>query len=1126
MKAPTIIIGVGGVGSQICAKVEEQLLHTVRQSGDENSAGNTRFIAIDTDINSLRELHRHGFQGKRILLTDNMTVAKCRDTIGDSSIDSWYPENTIFSKKSMTEGAGQQRSISRLAFEYCIRDGRLDQLGSTVRELNLLKKDESYQRTRFYIISSLAGGTGSGIILPLAMYINDLVLKMYGDHLAICKGFFILSSAFYAQSRMPALERKSLDANAYAAVKELSGFMRATDESNAKREEESSYSFAKKRPEYLSYLLDNEDLRGGASYEYCYLFGLTNERNKGIRSFKELKEVVADAVYMQACSPMQDRNNSREDNSLRHVGMLGQTNQEDWMRRFGGIGCGRLVYPYEDLVRYFGLLWAKDTMGKTWRQYDEEYFKSRKNMKDRQFGIQSTVGPSQGEAYIRAVDDAGSSDLLASHIRRECTEPGNSKPPWDLYLEALNAEAHREITTLWQQYTQSNIWNNFYTKLQDLTNSISTRDANSARYQTAEQVSILWDQIWDEMVERLDPICGSVCGSLFRLHSWDPAQGRNNLRECWLEYWLISNQSQFMHPNSLRYFLYHLRNAVVQSRQQPVSMAKPNSPFQPQKKAKMSISKGEDLKRKFEAQKQQLIGFMADMLWECVLNRCESYVKKLIDCYEDFYSGYGMILEEFNADISTIGKKLDRKDGVIHYYVCADKTCRDKLLDELRTRRGYDVGAVSGVSYELFRLVHESGLTSGRMATRECANRIKDFWCTGIERKDLGGELLDMNILWAMDMEAKLKTGRSLTEADFEEEICRVEDSLVAPFLQFFRRLDMNTGISLCCYHSSLKDEIGTFRNMVRWLDDHDAIDDPNYCSKRELLFYRSFVGLEPYEILDYLHGISAQTAVEGQAFRSYRKMLNDIGKNGKNEGKVMTPHADVKWHNLYYMEDPSVHYQQEQELLIAIALLYSCLNGNVRVSGGEKKYSFTLARINSDSDDVKFNHLIDLHTLLYGNIYWYMSLCGKLYRSVWNAMNEKKDAYQAILKSSPFDVIILYQNDLSYGSRTGKQRRLLADACVCLVYVCTEKPFDCSREHACVKKALTLLKTVQNTLVSGSVIGLDQKTVTINPHLQAELADFFHGFALALKDMTDNEVRRRYGTVMENNFTRFLYET
>lgn len=1129
MKAPTIIIGVGGVGSQICAKVEKQFLHAVRQSGDEDSSDNIRFIAIDTDINSLGELHRHGFQGKRILLTDNMTVAKCCDIIGDSSINCWYPENSIFSKKSMTEGAGQQRSISRLAFEYCIRDGRLDQLGNTVRDLNRLKKKESRQRTRFYIISSLAGGTGSGIILPLAMYINDLVLKMYGDYLAICKGFFILSSAFYAQNRMSALERKSLDANAYAAVKELSAFMRATDKSKAKREGESSYSFAKKNPEAPSYLLANEDLRGGASYEYCYLFGLTNERNKGIHSFEELKEVVADAVYMQACSPMQDRNNSREDNSLRHVDMLGQTNQEDWMRRFGGIGCGRLVYPYEDLVRYFGLLWAKDTMGRTWRKYDEEYYKSRRSMKDRQFGIQGITGPSQGEAYIRAVNDAGSSDLLAGHICRECTEAGTSKTPWDLYLEALNAEAHSEITALWQQYTQSNIWSNFQTKLQDLTNRISTKDANDNRYQAAEQVSILWDKIWDEMVERLDLVCDSVCGNLFRLHSWDPAQGRNNLRKCWLEYWLISDQSQFMHPNSLRYFLYHLKNAAAQSRRPPVSMAKPNSPFQTQKKPRMSLSKGEDLKRKFEAQRQQLSGFMADMLWECVLNRCESYVKKLIDCYEDFYSGYDMILEEFDADISTIRKKLDRKDGVIHYYVCSDKTCRDKLLDELRLRRGYDVGAVSGVSYELFRLVHESGLTSGRMATRECANRIKDFWCTGIERKDLGGDLLDMNILRAMNTEAKLKAGRPLTEADFEEEICRVEDSLVAPFIQFFRRLDMNTGISLCCYHSSLKDEIGTFRNMVNWLDDHDAVDDPDYCSKRELLFYRSFVGLEPYEILDYLHGISAQTAVEGQAFRSYREMLNDMGKNGKTEGKIMTPHADVKWHNLYYMGDPSSHYQQEQELLVAIALLFSCLNGAVRVSGGEKNYSFIPPGTNSDSDDVTFDHLLDLHTLLYGNIYWYMGLCRDMYRSVWTALDQKEDAYQAILKNtnrSPFDVIILYQNELSYGSRTGKQRRLLADACVCLVYVCMEKPFNRSRESACVEQVLTLLKAMHDTLAGGSVIGLNKETVVISPHLQAELKNFFESFAHELENMADNEIRRRYGMVMENNFARYSYET
>lgn len=1119
MKAPTIIIGVGGVGSQVCAKVEEQLLRTSNRNGDGSSMGSTRFIAIDTDINSLRELHRHGFQGKRVLLTDNMTVAKCRDAINDPAIGKWYPENSIFSKKSMTEGAGQQRSISRLAFEYAIRDGRLDELGNTIRDLNLLAKKDSCQRTRFYILSSLAGGTGSGIILPLALYINDLILKMYGDHLAVCKGFFILSSVFYTRNRMSALERRSLDANAYAAVKELSSFMRAADDGGSRMEA------GRGGPLFE---------RGRGSYEYCYLFGLTNERNKDIRSLEELKGVVADAVYMQACSPMQDKNNSREDNTLRHIDMLGGTNGEKWLRRFGGIGCGRLIYPYEDLVRCLGLLWARDTMGATWIQYDEEYLKKRRGGKERPFCVENAAELDQGEEYVKAVDNAGPSDRMADYIRKECLEPGSGKPRWELYLEALSAEARREIADFWQRYTQSSGWESFFTKLQDLTNRVSSKNAGANRYQTAQQAANLWDDIWEKSIETLDPICASVCGGLFRQHRWDPGQGRSGLRECWMEYWLVSATGEFLHPNSIRYFLYHLRSAAAQRRKPPVSIVKPNSPFVQKKRAKMRAGKGDELRRKFEAQEQQLSGLMADRLWERVLDRCESYVKKLIDCYEDFYSGYQMILAEFDTDIKTIGEKLDCKDGVIHYYVCADKTCREKLHDELRFRRGYEVGAVSGVSLELFRMVNESGLESGRMATRECANRIKDFWSAGVKRKDFGGELLDMNILRAMNKEAEFKTGRALSEKDFEEEIYRVEDSLAAPFLQFFQRLDRNTGVSLSCFHSSLGDEIGVFQYMVKWLRDHGAVDDPSYCTKRELLFYRSFVGLEVYEVLDYLHGISALTAVEGHAFQSYQAMLRDMGKNGREAGRLRTPHIHTKWHNLYYMEDPSGQHQREQELLIAIALLFSCLNDRVRESGGERKYIFTPEReIGADSDsldDVAFDTLHEFHLLLYGNIYWYMELCWDMHRVIQEAFSQKKDAYETIKKEgagwTPFDLIILYQNEMLYGKRTVKQRELLADAGVCIVYACTKKSRTRSRERECIQETINRLERTLEIIKSGEVCGLSLVSAGIDPNLQNELKNFIEGYILNLRNMEDEQFRQRYGTVMGDFFFRGLNET
>lgn len=88
-------------------------------------------------------------------------------------------------------------------------------------------------RLDFILLARWRAGTGSGVILPLAMYLNRFIQGEQGDNLAICKGFFILSSAFYPSCGSE-LEKKSLDANAYAAVKELSAFMRSADNVAAK----------------------------------------------------------------------------------------------------------------------------------------------------------------------------------------------------------------------------------------------------------------------------------------------------------------------------------------------------------------------------------------------------------------------------------------------------------------------------------------------------------------------------------------------------------------------------------------------------------------------------------------------------------------------------------------------------------------------------------------------------------------------------------------------------------------------------------------------------------------------------------------------------------------------------
>lgn len=1086
MKAPSIIIGVGGIGSQVCARVEERL-YTIRKQENRGSSEieGTRFVVIDTDVNSLRELYRNGFRGKRILLTENMTVAKCRDIIADASVNEWYPQNTVFSKKSMTEGAGQQRSISRLAFEYCMRDGRLSQLDNVVRELNELVMDDSIQQPRFYIISSLAGGTGSGVILPLAMYINRFIQCEQGDNLAICKGFFILSSAFYASCESE-LEKKSLDANAYAAVKELSAFMRSSDDVASRQ---------------LSYPLPFFGDYSGATYEYCYLFGLTNARSKNIRSFEELKNIVADAVYMQACSPMHDRNSSREDNAVRHTTMLGQANQENWRRRFGGIGCGRLIYPYEELSNYLGLRWAKDTMEQEWRKYDEEYRKERRTLRKNRKGKQKSELLDQGMYYIKAVDRADALDWLAVCIKDECKNR-NDMEPWKLYLNALKAEAEDEIDALWADNEKNNDeWKTYEEKLSQICTTDKVKNVAKKRYDAAKAVHMKWMKIQAGLETQKSILF--MDRKLFQLHQWSPLEEDNGLRESYLEYWLLTEDGQFLHPNSVRYFLYQLEAELSlrkKEKEKKEDKDKGNSEtfFKEKKREKLSLGEGKKLQEEFKNRMKSLKESLKDDLFENYLWECERYVKKLIKCYEEFYGSYDMILDEFSADIRTIEKKLDQVSGVSYSFVCADHVCRKKFHEELSERRGYEEESVSEVSYELYRLMHEIKLESSKMATRECADKIKRFWRKGIEREEIGKELLDMNILEAMNKEEEYHTGKRLEESGFEEKIQRVQDVLVAPFLQYFQKIDMNTGISLCCYHSKLKHMVGIYRNVVDWLNGHNAVDDDLYCSEREIMFYRSFVGLEVYEVLDYLHGISAETAVTGRAFQSYQNVLRYMGKGDHDGSKVITPHADTQWHNLYSMPDPSRIYQSEQEQCIAMALLYAWISGKIVHTGGVAAYCFNL----SEREKKGFDRLYDCHMYLYGNSYWYTELYREMQENIREAQKRHVDCLEKIAMGrdlSVFDMIVQYQAELHYGECDEKQRQCLANAAWNIIYDCTERAYDKSREKKCFEAiAQQIDRTIEHIgsgeiRVQGNVGG--GYNIKIDEALGKDISDFLNRF-------------------------------
>ena len=940
MRAPSMVIGVGGIGADICARVARQLSENMP---DKNSI---QFAIMDTDINTIHELHREGFRGIEIQLSDNRTVKNCRESILDR-LDDWYPQSDIFDRKSMTEGAGQQRSISRLAFDYSLRENKLDELFHALRELKEVALDASDQQIRIYIISSLAGGTGSGIILPLALCLNRYIQKTFGDNLALCKGFFVLSSAIKNNVKHK-LEKQSLDSNAYATVKELDAFMRLADGDNARYQNLGIHIPDGESYEYQKYM--------DSSYEYCYLFGMINDEKNGLHSFEDLKNQVAMAVYLQACSPIHNRNNSREDNTLKFLIQRMIAKGSNKLSRFGSIGCGELVYPYDILRRYYAIRRAVTVMERQWQVYDEIYQKKDMEQYKRRKEGKKSVPVKRSTEYIAAVKYADKTDSFAEMIRVSCFRDEKDYA-WDRYLDVLWDEAGKKIDEIrkMKETDESSDEYAVSTVMDILMGKSNRRSKIDARNRMLEY----FRNMRSDVLTRSNELGTQLEHTLFSLHPLIEELSVNSM-----EYWLRQGEN-FLHPNAVRYFLYNLLDAIQ------VKMKKVEGEAQIEY-SKLSfvdsdqkVNKGNyyafyflNLKKeweKYDKAKEALYAYAKRKVYLQMLESCKSYAEKLCANYENFYDSLGTILDNFKDELSVLEERLNRTKGMGKAFICSDKECRDIVFGEIQRKSNFAMSS-TGLSYLIFELM---GKSEDEIYRKDALiERIKEYWI-----KDIEWEYpeLNMNILHAMDMEYCCKNKLHMNEEMFKNQIRNAEKKLVAPYLLYKTISGEHQGISISCFNSELESEKDIYHDVFTWLKENDGIEDEFFCDKYRIMFYRSFVGLDAYEVLEYYHDGKEKS---GEAFISYEKMIENMG-NTKDGNMQITPHVDKKWNSILELPDPNFFYQNKKEIEIGCVFLFAILEGKFRKMDSGS-YDFTL----SDSGK-KFENLMSCHEFLYENQWW-----------------------------------------------------------------------------------------------------------------------------------------------------------
>ena len=189
MIAPTLLVGLGGTGSKIVCRVSKMVTEEQRRR--------IGFAVFDTDINELRQIQEENPFIKTIQTSTKNTVGAYLNQ-DKHARDTWFPVNGILNSKTLTEGAAQVRAISRLALDTAIRRGsNMEALHNAIEELYRLEGDSGEQALRVVIVSSLAGGTGSGLILPVALYLKNYLATKFQASANITRGFFILPEVFY-----------------------------------------------------------------------------------------------------------------------------------------------------------------------------------------------------------------------------------------------------------------------------------------------------------------------------------------------------------------------------------------------------------------------------------------------------------------------------------------------------------------------------------------------------------------------------------------------------------------------------------------------------------------------------------------------------------------------------------------------------------------------------------------------------------------------------------------------------------------------------------------------------------------------------------------------------------------
>jgi hypothetical protein len=344
---PTLIIGLGGTGYQVIKRLKK--LFSKRYNDEKLPV---RYLLVDTDLKTF--LDDNIKNSEKCQLKFGEGIKNTLDWAYNNKNFDWLPLNPKITPDFFTstdQGAGLVRPIGRM---YLCKNAKLvyDSLQTAKNDLvdlhKLLTENEeinleNIDRHKVYIVGSLAGGTGCGTFLDIAV----MVSKIFNRDNTNIIGMFTLESCYDDKLSSDLDAQNRSKANCYAALKELEYYMSSITNPTDKK-----YIF--KYSNVGEIKLDRKLL------DICYLLENKNESGGVLTNIEDIYDLCSLQLFQEVGTTLGSQ--LRADYANFICKDKDPILKKD--RHFSTFASSSMEFPAESLKKYCSLMLSRDVLSK------------------------------------------------------------------------------------------------------------------------------------------------------------------------------------------------------------------------------------------------------------------------------------------------------------------------------------------------------------------------------------------------------------------------------------------------------------------------------------------------------------------------------------------------------------------------------------------------------------------------------------------------------------------------------------------------------------------------------------------------------------------------------------------